>query len=179
MLRGCRLGRGWMLGGSVSPSHFFPSSIDHSSGEGGSSDVAAKLLGCVRVQLSQGRRKQGIKRSWKDGESGRTVSPRPDLCRAHRGRTHRRTDMEGSAEEDYKEKLLWNVKREVGVVVWRPVVLHIYIFIVLFNKSVHFQITARARTCWFNIFFAIFFPFLAACCTESTLIIQVDQTETE
>lgn len=44
-------------------SFFFPSSIDHSSGEGGSSDVAAKLLGCVRVQLSQGRRKQGIKRS--------------------------------------------------------------------------------------------------------------------
>lgn len=139
-----QVGAGLDAGRLSEPQSFFPSSIDHSSGEGGSSDVAAKLLGCVRVQLSQGRRKQGIKRSWKDGESGRTVPPRPDLCRAHRGRTHRRTDMEGSAEEDYKEKLLWNVKREVGVVVWRPVVLHIYIFIVLFNISVHFQITARA-----------------------------------
>lgn len=101
------------------------------------------------------------------------MSPRPDLCRAHRGRTHRRTDMEGSAEEDHKEKLLWNVKREVGAVVWPPVVLPIYIFIVLFNVTVHFQIMASAWTCCFCIFC------LAACCTESTLIIQVDQTETE
>lgn len=28
--------------------------------------------------------------------------------------------MEGSVEEDYKEKLLWNVKREVGAVIRRP-----------------------------------------------------------
>lgn len=45
---------------------------------------------------------------------GPTASPRRDLCRAHRGRTQGRAAMERSAEEDYKEKLLWNVKREVG-----------------------------------------------------------------
>lgn len=38
---------------------FLPPSIDQCSGGGGSSDVAVKLLGCVRVQLSEkgGRRK--------------------------------------------------------------------------------------------------------------------------
>lgn len=35
-------------------------------------------------------------------------------CGADRGRTDRRADMEGSTGEEYKEKLLWNVKREVG-----------------------------------------------------------------
>lgn len=82
-------------------------SADHHSAEGGSSDVAAGLLGCVRVPLSRARRKRGVKpggkRSWKAAGE-----------RTHRGRTHGRADMEGSAEEDHKEKLLWNVKREVG-----------------------------------------------------------------
>lgn len=105
------------------PVLFSLSSIERCSAEGGSSDVAVKLLGCVRVQLSRGRRKQGIKRGEqraRGGERGRTVSPRRDACRAHRGRTHTRADMEGSAEEDYKEKLLWNVKREVGAVNRHP-----------------------------------------------------------
>lgn len=33
--------------------------------------------------------------------------------------------MEGSTEEDHKEKLLWNVKREVGAAVWRLVEPHV------------------------------------------------------
>lgn len=46
-----------MLGGFFF--FFLPPSIDQCSGGGGSSDVAVKLLGCVRVQLSEkgGRRK--------------------------------------------------------------------------------------------------------------------------
>lgn len=120
MLRGCRLGRGWMLGGSVSPSKFFfffffPSSIDQYSEEGGTSDVAGKLLGCVRVQLSQGRRKQGIKRERGPELDALCHRDKTRVVHAADGHTDAQ-DMEGSAEEDYKEKLLWNVKREVGAV---------------------------------------------------------------
>lgn len=64
-----------------------------SSGEGGSSDVAVKLLGCVRVQLSEGRRKQEIKRkAVLKGQGERTESvSETDLCRAHRGQTDGQT----------------------------------------------------------------------------------------
>lgn len=61
---------------------FSSSSIDQYSEEGGTSDVAGKLLGCVRVQLSQGRRKQGIKRE-RGPELDALVSPRQDPRRAH------------------------------------------------------------------------------------------------
>ena len=47
---------------------FLPSSIDQRCEEGGSSDVVAKLLGCVRVQPSEGRRRVGIKKTKKRTE---------------------------------------------------------------------------------------------------------------
>lgn len=62
MAAGWRLGRSETLGGYLifSP---FSSSIDQFGEEGGSSDVKLKQLGCVRVQLSEERRKQVIKRN--------------------------------------------------------------------------------------------------------------------
>lgn len=94
-----------------------PSAIDRCGGEGGSSDVSVKA---VRLRQSPAEpRKGGIKRGGERGPKGRraggpTASPRRDLRRAHRGGTQARAAMERPAEEDYKEKLLWNVKREVG-----------------------------------------------------------------
>lgn len=51
-----------------------------------------------------------------------------------------RADMDGSTEEDYKEKLLWNVKREVGAV-WRHSELHICISAVIFDVIIHLKMS--------------------------------------
>lgn len=118
-----------MLRVCVRSTDFFSPPPLISSGEGGSSDAAVNLLGCVRVQLSEGRRKPGIKtKEVLKGQGERTESvSEADLRRVYRGQTDRR-DMEATTEEEYKEKLLWNVKREVGAAVERPVEIHIYIF---------------------------------------------------
>lgn len=101
------------------PVIFFPPQLISSGEEGGSSDAAAvvNLLGRVR------RRKPGIKTKAVlkgRGKSGPESVSEADLRRAYRGQTDGRTDggdMEGTTEEEYKEKLLWNVKREVGAAV--------------------------------------------------------------
>lgn len=106
---------------SAAPSPPLPSLPPPLTGVAGKADPLTsppKLLGCVRVQLSRGRRKRGIKRAKRSEKtSGQVDRPRrrdPDTRRRHRGRTQGRAAMERSAEEDHKEKLLWNVKREVG-----------------------------------------------------------------
>lgn len=146
MLRGCRLGRGWMLGGSVSPSNlfiFFPSSIDQYCGEGGSSDVAVKLLGCVRVQLSQGRRKQGIKRSWKAGEGRWTdcvTETRPVSCTPRTDtQTHRHGGLRGGRLQ--REIIMERQTRGRRCCLTALRASHLH-FIVLLNVIIHFKITA-------------------------------------
>lgn len=82
-----------MLGasGSSSDFFFFTLSIDQYGGEGGSSDVAVKLLGCVRVQLSK-RKKETRNKKGKKGRGELTDCVREtDLCCAHRGQTDRQT----------------------------------------------------------------------------------------
>ena len=56
---------------------------------------------------------------------GQCQGDRPVSCTP---RTDRRTEMEGSTEEDYKEKLLWNVKREVGAL-WRHGALRLPVYV--------------------------------------------------
>lgn len=85
MSRGCRFRAGLDAGNLCeSPRYYFLSpSLSGVVLEGGSSDVAVKLLGCVRVQLSRGRRKQGIKRGGtrEPGEGSADGPCRPDETR--------------------------------------------------------------------------------------------------
>lgn len=115
---GCREAAGW--GGawcSVSPGVIFypPSAIDRCGGEGGSSDVSVKAAR-LRQSPTEPRKEETRNKKGKEvlKAGGQVDRLRRDPRRAHRGRTQGRPAMERSAEEDYKEKLLWNVKREVG-----------------------------------------------------------------
>lgn len=118
---GCREAAGWGGAGClVSPGVIFPLSLRHWPVWRGRRIFWRLRQRCPAASESN-RAEEGGKEELKGerGPKGRraggpTASPRRDLCRAHRGRTQGRAAMERSAEEDYKEKLLWNVKREVG-----------------------------------------------------------------
>lgn len=104
------------------PRRYFPSppsAIDRCGGEGGSSDVSVKA---ARLRQGPTEPRQEETRN-KKGEAVRKAGGQVDrLRRRDQSRVVRTADghrtgraaMERSAEEDYKEKLLWNVKREVG-----------------------------------------------------------------
>lgn len=117
-VRCCRLGRGWMLAGWCvwAPVIFFFFLVFfllHWSVVG-KADPLTSPSSCSAASESSWAKeegKAGIKRkAVLKGLGERTESVREtDLHTADR-----RTDMEGSTEEQYKEKLLWTVKREVG-----------------------------------------------------------------
>lgn len=119
LVAGSRLRRGWMLG---EPRCYFhpPPSLRHWPVWRGRRILWRLRQSCPAASESNRAEEEGKEESKGErGPKGRraggpTESPRRDLCRAHRGRTQGRAAMERSAEEDYKEKLLWNVKREVG-----------------------------------------------------------------
>lgn len=87
------------------------------AGEGGSSDVAVEAAG-LRQSPAEPRKKETTNK--KEEKEVRKPGGQVDrdetrvVLTAHGDAQGRAAAMERSAEEDYKEKLLWNVKREVG-----------------------------------------------------------------
>lgn len=90
--------------------------------EGGSSDVAVKLLGCVRVQLSRGRRKRGIKRGAerprRGGERGRTVSPKTRRVLPRTPRTDTQTPRHGGLRGGRLQREIIMERQAGGRLLW-------------------------------------------------------------
>lgn len=68
----------------------------------------ASALGCVTVESSGEKEARRRRRRRRGGRA--ECQAEPSYCTLTAGGL----DMEGSTAEEYKEKLLWTVKREVG-----------------------------------------------------------------
>lgn len=90
------------------------------------------------------------RRAWRGGNRGGNEGEnrRGKEVLEGRGRTHGCAAMEGSAEEDHKEKLLWNVKREVGghSCLFFFLILFFFNIILLFHVSVDLGNHGRVAT---------------------------------